>query len=257
MALLVALAARLAAALAPPRGVVSFELAGVLWDAQMVRSGVRSEMQTWLRDRLRVARLSHFEPLDLLDEFDSMKSQGEEFGFMMPGILTVQKETLGTIATAAGLDGDAKAQAVDEGVAAWLQSHDSYAEMLVDTAAASALSALRDRGFACCAITSGVGDSARVPSLAPLLDWTLNTYEFTTSADVQWDVAFQVALAKYGGSVPWVHVGGAAEGGLAAAAARGIGTIALGEADGDGSSGARIGSLAELPDAVDGVLGSR
>ena len=63
-----------------------------------------------------------------------------------------------------------------QAVAAWLQALDSYAEMLLDTEAVPALKALKAAGFGCCAVTSGLGDSVRMGSLAPHLDFTLSTY---------------------------------------------------------------------------------
>ena len=54
-----------------------------------------------------------------------------------------------------------------------------------------------DAGVVCCAVTSGLGDSARTPSLAPLLAFTLSTYEFTIGASEAWWTALQVAPMKF------------------------------------------------------------
>ena len=63
LALLSALSAT--RALAPARGVVSFDLEGVMWDAAAVRSGVRVQLQDFMQRRLRVSAL-----IDAIDEMD-------------------------------------------------------------------------------------------------------------------------------------------------------------------------------------------
>ena len=60
----------------------------------MVRSAVRAELQPWLRTRSRVDRLSHYEPLDAYEQFETYCSEGAEFGMMNPGIQAVQREAV-------------------------------------------------------------------------------------------------------------------------------------------------------------------
>ena len=73
------------------------------------------------------------------------------------------------------------------------------------------------------------------------------------SALGSWDVALQVAPAKYERGRSWIHVGGATEGGLAPAAKAGLKTVALGDATAPDAT-ARIARLSELPDAIDGLV---
>jgi hypothetical protein len=246
------------------RGVVSFELAGVLWDHAKVRDGVRSELQTFLRNELQVNGPSDSEPLDAFDELDALIAKGGEFGFALPGIVPIQKEVVQTIVAASGWQEGARADVEADALATWLQSYDSFAEMFLDKEAVATLQALKEKGFACCAVTNGLGDSKRMPSLAPLLDFTLNTFEFTVPPSEGWDVAFQFAPIKYGGAVPWVHVGGAVEGGLVASGAASVKMVALG---GDESlkalkeakatfrsPTATVSSLSELPDLIEGLM---
>ena len=256
--------ASLTLSLPPPRAVVSFELGGVLWDPSMVRSAVRAELQPWLRTRSRVDRLSHYEPLDAYEQFETYCSEGAEFGMMNPGIQAVQREAVRASVAESGMDDDALDEAADEGVGVWTSAHDAYAEMLLDSAAVPALERLRDAGVVCCAVTSGLGDSARTPSLAPLLAFTLSTYEFTIGASEAWWTALQVAPMKFNPpafGLPQIHVGGAAEGGLAALGSekstlQTVKTIAVGADAADAPATARVGSLAELPDAVEALLRS-
>ena len=256
--------ASLTLSLPPPRAVVSFELGGVLWDPSMVRSAVRAELQPWLRTRSRVDRLSHYEPLDAYEQFETYCSEGAEFGMMNPGIQAVQREAVRASVAESGMDDDALDEAADEGVGVWTSAHDAYAEMLLDSAAVPALERLRDAGVVCCAVTSGLGDSARTPSLAPLLAFTLSTYEFTIGASEAWWTALQVAPMKFNPpafGLPQIHVGGAAEGGLAALGSekstlQTVQTIAVGADAADAPATARVGSLAELPDAVEALLRS-
>ena len=257
--------ASLTLSLPPPRAVVSFELGGVLWDPSMVRSAVRAELQPWLRTRSRVDRLSHYEPLDAYEQFETYCSEGAEFGMMNPGIQAVQREAVRASVAESGMDDDALDEAADEGVGVWTSAHDAYAEMLLDSAAVPALERLRDAGVVCCAVTSGLGDSARTPSLAPLLAFTLSTYEFTIGASEAWWTALQVAPMKFNPpafGLPQIHVGGAAEGGLAALGSekstlQTVKTIAVGADAADAPATARVGSLAELPDAVEALLHRR
>ena len=145
--------ASLTLSLPPPRAVVSFELGGVLWDPSMVRSAVRAELQPWLRTRSRVDRLSHYEPLDAYEQFETYCSEGAEFGMMNPGIQAVQREAVRASVAESGMDDDALDEAADEGVGVWTSAHDAYAEMLLDSEAVPALERLRDAGVVCCAVT--------------------------------------------------------------------------------------------------------
>lgn len=232
------------------KGVVSFELDGVLLDSDLVRQGVRAEMQGWLRERL-----SH-SPLDVYEQFDLLKKQGEDYGFMMPGIQTVMMESLKTVVAAAGVEEHERGGLVEEGLGVWLSAHSGFAELQVAPQAVTALEALRAAGFGCCAITSSVGDTDRLPSLAPLVDFTLSMYDFTVGYLEAWDVAFQVGKFKYEQGVPWVHVGGAVEGGLAPAGAAGLLTVGLGDATTlEGTPTRCISSLDELPEAVASMCG--
>ena len=77
--------------------------------------------------------------------------------------------------------------------------------------------------------------------------------------DERWDVAFQVVrLTKYPPGMPWIHVaaaGAAGGGGLLQAAKLGLKTVAVGGgAAGGAEPSVRIGSLEELPRAVEGLL---
>ena len=247
-----------------PRAVVSFELDDVLWDAKSVRSGARSELQDWLRGRLRPDRQSSFEPMDAYEAFDALKKKGEEFGFMLPGIITVQREALKiVVGTESGLPESEHEDVANEALAQWLQSHDAFAEMSLEPGAVEALQALRDSGIACCAVTNSIGDTARMPSLAPLVDQTICTYEFTTGASEAWEVAFQVMQARYAMGTPWIHVGRAkGEGGVAQLATPGppdlgIRTVALGpppDRDEEHPPTTRAESLTDLVAVVEGLL---
>lgn len=239
----------LASVPAAPRAVVSFEFDGIFWDGYKVRSGVRSEIQGFLRERL-----SCTEPIDIQEQFEKLKQQGAEFGMMSPGILPVMREALRAAAVGSGMEQDREQEVLTEALATWLQSHDSHAEALLEPTAVSTLQQLRTRDFALCAITNTLADTKRMPSLAPLIDFTLCTYEFTVGAQEAWDVAFQVAQAgKYPPGLPWVHVGGVSEGGLGPASALGFKTVAVG--DGDVQCTHSIASLAELPDVLEQLLG--
>ena len=79
-------------------------------------------------------------------------------------------------------------------------------------------------------ISSSIGSTERMPSLASLVDWTASTYDLISPAALMVDLALQVAqMARYAPGVPWIYVGGATEGGIPqAAAARGVRTIGLG-----------------------------
>jgi phosphoglycolate phosphatase-like HAD superfamily hydrolase len=239
-----------------PRGVISFELDNCLWDKNMLQRAVRGELQEHLRSVLQ--QQSTLEPLDAYEELESLKAQGAELGMMCSGIHAVQKEALRIVIATAGLDEEESVAATEKALKQWQKSQDVHAEMLLENEAVPMLKELRERGFACCAITNSIGDSARTPSLAPLIDFTLNTYDFTVGAAEAWDVALQVAPAKMGAmGVPWVHVGGDAEGGLVRAAAAGMKTVAVSgrEESPEGSAASmRIGSLSELPDAVEKLL---
>lgn len=244
-------------ALAPlpaTRGVVSIELDGLLWDASAVRSGVGSEMRTWLGNRLLI------DPPDVFDEMDQIRAQGAEFGMMMPGIGAIQREVVDSIIkTSANVAEDEAKDTADEAIALWLQAFDGCAEALLAPEAVPALKRVRELGFGCCVITSGLGDSKRMPSLAPLVDLTVNTCDFTVPASDAWSVALQVAPANYEKrGAPWVHVGGAAEGGLGPAANAGFSTVALVSGGGEALKGLRptrcIESLSELPAILEGIV---
>lgn len=249
------------------RGVVSFELDDVLWDSALVRAGCKTELQDFLKSRLSVSTLSNYEPLDVYDEMDALRKQGAENGFMLPGIQTLQVEALRLAISGSGsplTEEEQKATAADA-LVQWLRSHDAYAGLLLEEAVVPVLQELQARGFRCCAITNSIGNSKRLSSLDPHMDFTLNTYDFTVGAEEAWDVAFQVAPAKFlGQGAPegaWVHVCGKVEGSLALAAQRGLKTVALCDAKdvlslatGGVNPTARVSSLSELPDLVDGMF---
>jgi len=247
------------------RGVVSFELDGVLWDSALVRAGCRTELQDFLKSRLSVSTLSSYEPLDVYDEMDALRKQGAENGFMLPGIQTVQVEALRLAISGSGLTEEEQKAIASDALVQWLRSHDAYAGLVLEEAAVPALQELRARGFRCCAITNSIGNSKRLSSLDPHMDFTLNTYDFTVGAEEAWDVAFQVAPAKFlGQGAPegaWVHVCGKVEGSLALAAQRGLKTVALCDAKdvlslatGGVNPTARVSLLSELPDLIDGMF---
>ena len=247
--LLVIMCVRLVGAFVPlqaPRGVVSFELDGVLFDARAVRDGVRGELQPWLASQLSAT------PPDAQEMMDAVRAAGAEFGMMMPGVRAIQREATKKTIASAGADEDDE-EMVNQALAVWLQAFDSWAEQTLAADAVATIEALRERGFGCCAVTAGLGDSERMPSLAPLLDFTLSTCDFTVPAADAWDVALQVAPAKYERGRSWIHVGGATEGGLAPAAKAGLKTVALGDATAPDAT-ARIARLSELPDAIDGLV---
>ena len=240
---------RLAAAFVPlqaPRGVVSFELDDVLYEASAVRDGVRGELQPWLASRLSAA------PPDAQAMMDAVRAAGAEFGMMMPGVRAIQREAMKKTIESAGASEDDE-EMVNQAMAIWLQAYDSWAEQTLAADAVAAIEALRERGFGCCAVTAGLGDSERMPTLAPLLDFTLSTCDFTVPATDAWDVALQVAPAKYDGGRSWIHVGGATEGGLAPAAKAGLKTVALGDVTAPDTT-VRIARLSELPDVIDGLV---
>ena len=95
------------AALATPakvKGVVSFEFEGVLWPREAVRKGTRSEIQGFLRQRLREDGSSAFEPQDVNERFDTLLTSGSEFGFMQPGILTIAREAIAMASAGSGVE---------------------------------------------------------------------------------------------------------------------------------------------------------
>lgn len=234
-----------AQALSPPRGVVSVELSG-LWDVQSVRSGCRYELQNWLKERLGV------EPPDVHTEMDRLLEQGAEFGMMLPGVNAIQREALKISLAASGAleDEEERSEVEVEALAVWLQALDAAAEHALDGDAIAALENLKGLGVECCGITDTPSDSARMPTLAPLLDFTQNTYDFTVPAEDAWGVALQVTSAKFGGA-PLLHVGSSASSVHAAAAAN-FKAIALGDVD--AVSAARVARLSDLPDAVERLL---
>ena len=241
------------AGIAALRGVVSFELDNVLWDSNKIRTGVSSELRNFLADR------GVEQPLDVYGELERLKEQGSQYGMMQPGAKAIQKECLSIVLAAAGVTEESKDDLLIETLAMWLQLQDTEANRWVAEEAVSALSALKEKGFACCAITSGIGDTTRTPVLAPLVEFTLCTYDFTVPADTMWDVSMQVAPAKIPEAMglPWVHVGGPTEGGLAALGKQSrIKTIAVGEAGTlEGATPTKaIASLRELVDAVEEMV---
>ena len=191
------------AGIAALRGVVSFELDNVLWDSNKIRTGVSAELRNFLADR------GVEQSLDVYAELERLKQQGSQYGMMQPGAKAIQKECLSIVLAAAGVTEESKDDLLIETLAMWLQLQDTEANRWVAEEAVSALSALKEKGFACCAIT-GIGDTTRTPVLAPLVEFTLCTYDFTVPADTMWDVSMQVAPAKIPEAMglPWVHVGG-------------------------------------------------
>ena len=102
--LLVLMCVRLVGAFVPlqaPRGVVSFELDGVLFDARAVRDGVRGELQPWLASQLSAT------PPDAQEMMDAVRAAGAEFGMMMPGVRAIQREATKKTIASAGADEDA------------------------------------------------------------------------------------------------------------------------------------------------------
>ena len=225
--LALALASSPAAKAPSPKAVVSFELEDVFWDAAGVRSGAREELQKWLRERFSGYET---EALDVYEQFDALQVAGSEFGYMLPGVIEVMRETIKLATAPANLEEEPHKALINEALAEWLQAHDTWAESLLASDSLPALDALRDRGVAICAITNSVGSTARMPSLAPYFDFTMCTYDFMVPAEEGWDVAFQVArLGKYAPGTPWIHVCGATEGGLSKVASiDGIRTIGIG-----------------------------
>ena len=225
--LALALASSPAAKAPSPKAVVSFELEDVFWDAAGVRSGAREELQKWLRERFSGYET---EALDVYEQFDALQVAGSEFGYMLPGVIEVMRETIKLATAPANLEEEPHKALINEALAEWLQAHDTWAEALLASDSLPALDALRDRGVAICAITNSVGSTARMPSLAPYFDFTMCTYDFMVPAEEGWDVAFQVArLGKYAPGTPWIHVCGATEGGLSKVASiDGVRTIGIG-----------------------------
>ena len=225
--LALALASSPAAKAPSPKAVVSFELEDVFWDAAGVRSGAREELQKWLRERFSGYET---EALDVYEQFDALQVAGSEFGYMLPGVIEVMRETIKLATAPANLEEEPHKALINEALAEWLQAHDTWAESLLASDSLPALDALRDRGVAICAITNSVGSTARMPSLAPYFDFTMCTYDFMVPAEEGWDVAFQVArLGKYAPGTPWIHVCGATEGGLSKVASiDGVRTIGIG-----------------------------
>ena len=145
---------------AAPRGIISFELEGVMYDRELVRSGAGSELEGFLRGRLRSDK---FEPGDAYAELDALLKRGEEFGFSLPGVANLQREALLACCLNSGLDDAAQQEVADEALSVWCQAHDSFAEQLLEPSALPALRTLRERGFGLCAITSSLGNSERMP----------------------------------------------------------------------------------------------
>ena len=251
--LALALASSPAAKAPSPKAVVSFELEDVFWDAAGVRSGAREELQKWLRERFSGYET---EALDVYEQFDALQVAGSEFGYMLPGVIEVMRETIKLATAPANLEEEPHKALINEALAEWLQAHDTWAESLLASDSLPALDALRDRGVAICAITNSVGSTARMPSLAPYFDFTMCTYDFMVPAEEGWDVAFQVArLGKYAPGTPWIHVCGATEGGLSKVASiDGVKTIGIGASSSYDDADARVGSWSELAAAVEGLL---
>lgn len=237
------------------RAVVSFDLAA-FWDADVVRERTAKELQEWLRGRLSTAPAA---PLDVYACLGALQEEGSEFGFLKPGLTSVLRGAIAAATVGSGVAEDESGGLADEAIAEWLQAHDSHAEQLLAPAVLPALSALSDARIACCGLTDSLSASERMPSLVSALDFTQSTYDFTVGADERWDVAFQVVrLTKYPPGMPWIHVaaaGAAGGGGLAQAAKLGLKTVAVGGgAAGGAEPSVRIGSLEELPRAVEGLL---
>ena len=227
------------------RPVVAFELDGVLWDAETVRTTAGQEVKGWLSTRLGV------DPLDIYEEEMKLKEQGSQFGMLQPGIMAVAKETMDIVVKASGaVEEESVETFCTDALVMWLQAHDAAAEENIDKDAVDAIAALKAT-CDCCGVTSSIGDSARMPSLIDLFDSTLNTYDFTVPSEDAWYVTLQVAAAKYMGR-PLFFVGGGSEGGLASAAKAGWTTIAVG---GDApTDGPQIASLRDLPEAIERLL---
>ena len=145
---------------AAPRGIISFELAGVMYDPELVRSGAASELEGFLRGRLGS---DSFEPGDAYVELDALLERGAEFGFSLPGVANLQREALLACCTDPSLDEAAQREVADEGLSVWCQAHDSFAEQHLKPAVLPALSELREMGFGLCAITSSLSDTDRMP----------------------------------------------------------------------------------------------